>query len=177
MKWIPIFKEYVDRQVNEYQRQMRINELQSDSSTRTASSESCDSIQRIVSEAEYGFRRVAGRRDPDGGGEAFYSTVSLPGSEECEVWLYRDRDLGKSLACDFPVAPTSSMLLPEFDRLTAHFKACLPSWSSRSNSSHSNTVKDLTFSSSGKTSVSIRLMQKRSSRNPGYLISIWFDRE
>jgi hypothetical protein len=70
---------------------------------------------------------LRGSRDPNGDGEAWNSTVALPGARECTVWIYRDRSLGQSVFCEMGHSTDISDMESKFPQVVADIREALPS--------------------------------------------------
>lgn len=86
-------------------------------------------LEQIVAAANNQFQTVRGERDPDGDGEAWRSTVTVPGSRECTVWILRDRspDISPYVTCIMSRGSDSESLRREYDVLVSRVAESLGS--------------------------------------------------
>jgi hypothetical protein len=120
-----------------------------------ADSSLCDDLHAYINAAEHDFLSLRGRRQPEGGGEAFDAKRGMQGMTDCTVWIYRDRTLNPSALCEAQET--------DLNTLREKIQTCLGSgWSAR------NRNDDIIFGGPG--AVKVRL----DTRSRGGL-ELWVD--
>lgn len=161
------FKRGLDEKLTELESQMKAASALETAETSSANP-FCSAVQKVVSQAETRFRRLAGSPEP--GGESFEAPVLLPGAKSCRVWQYRDRSLGSAVVCEYGRSPSREEVDQAFDRLAALLETCLTGWTSRS----FEGVRQRTLSFTGPKETNVRLRRDESRRRGDYFVSIWF---
>jgi hypothetical protein len=75
-----------------------------------------------------GFGHLRGSLDPDSEGEAWNATTLLPGADECEVWIYKDKSMGQRYECVMEQNPDLDAAKEHFERLVGKVTQALPGW-------------------------------------------------
>jgi hypothetical protein len=112
--------------------------------------------------------RYKGKADPDSSGEGWMSTIQIPGTTECEVWLPRDHSTNY-LTCDGIRTPDLSQATKQYEQLVATVRAALEATWKRSDLSPSRITRAITTFGRGdrEPTVHVTLEQHRGSARLG----------
>lgn len=139
----------------------------------------CTNLTSIVHAAGDGFHSIRGALDPDSDGGEWFSRVSLPGAQECEV----QSRFGNSASCDYPESTSVSDLEDEYAGLVKKLGDCLQKWSKTTEDGPSTyrktLVKQTRYKQSPTSPITVRveITKKLSKRHPGYDLQVWVDED
>lgn len=59
-----------------------------------------ESLETVIEASGSGFSSIKGAPDPTSSGKGWFSTVGLPSSNRCLVWIHRDHSRGNRYSCE-----------------------------------------------------------------------------
>jgi hypothetical protein len=133
----------------------------------------CSSLTAMIRAGGDNFRSIRGAPDPDSHGSSWASTLSLPGSTECDVLASEG---GPSVNCDFRESAAEDDLETGYATIVRLATKCLVRWSRTDENGRRHLVKGTEFAKASMT-VRVEIVEKTSRRRPGFQLTIWIDKD